>query len=104
MEEMAPELFESDGFLGRGKCSTRGVGCAIFVPPPRNSVTHPEHRASSMLSKHEGESSLALCDRVDRTRVNSQRQLSTGHDYAVPTREYRIRHILQYRKGSTWTL
>ena len=53
-----------------------------------NSVTHPEHRASSRLSKHEGESSFALCDRLDRTRANSQRQLPTDHDYAVPTREY----------------
>src|SRR5215469_1437294 len=53
-----------------------------------NTVTHPEHRASSRLSKHEGESSLALYDRLDRTRANSQRQLPTDHDYAVPTREY----------------
>jgi hypothetical protein len=47
-----------------------------------------EHRASSSRSKHEGESSLGLCDRLDRTRDNSQRQLPTDHDYAVPTREY----------------
>ena len=47
-----------------------------------------EHRASSSRSKHEGESSFALCDRLDRTRDNSQRQLPTDHDYAVPTREY----------------
>ena len=47
-----------------------------------------EHRASSSWSKHEGESSLGLCDRLDRTRDNSQRQLPTDHDYAVPTREY----------------
>ena len=53
-----------------------------------NSVTYLEYRASSSLSKHEGESSLALCDRLDRTRANSQRQLPTDHDYAVPTREY----------------
>jgi hypothetical protein len=53
-----------------------------------NSATNFEHRASSRLSKHEGESSLALCDRLDRTRANSQRQLPTDHDYAVPTREY----------------
>ena len=53
-----------------------------------NRATHLEHRASSRLGKHEGESSLALCDRLDRTRVNSQRQLPTDHDYAVPTREY----------------
>ena len=53
-----------------------------------NGVTHLECRASSSLSKHEGESSLALCDRLGRTRANSQRQLPTDHDYAVPTREY----------------
>jgi hypothetical protein len=49
---------------------------------------HLEYRASSSWSKHEGESSLGLCDRLDRTRDNSQRQLPTDHDYAVPTREY----------------
>src|SRR6516162_10318870 len=53
-----------------------------------NRATQPEHRASSRLSKHEGEPSFALCDRLDRTRANSQRQLPTDHDYAVPTREY----------------
>ena len=53
-----------------------------------NNVTHLEHRASSSQRKHEGESSLGLCDRLDRTRANSQRQLPTDHDYAVPTREY----------------
>jgi hypothetical protein len=49
---------------------------------------HLEHRASSSRSKHEGEPPLGLCDRLDRTRDNSQRQLPTDHDYAVPTREY----------------
>ena len=53
-----------------------------------NKAIHLEHRASSRLGKHEGESSLALCDRLDRTRANSQRQLPTDHDYAVSTREY----------------
>src|SRR6202453_2329883 len=53
-----------------------------------NSVNHLDHRASSSQGKHEGESSLGLCDRLDRTRDNSQRQLPTDHDYAVPTREY----------------
>jgi hypothetical protein len=53
-----------------------------------NRATQLEHRASSRLGKHEGEPSLALCDRLDRTRDNSQRQLPTDHDYAVPTREY----------------
>src|SRR5712672_4553355 len=47
-----------------------------------------EYRASSSQDKHEGESSFALCDRLDRTRDNSQRQLPSDHDYAVPTREY----------------
>jgi hypothetical protein len=47
-----------------------------------------EHRAGSSQDKHEGESSLGLCDSLDRTRDNSQRQLPTDHDYAVPTREY----------------
>jgi len=51
-------------------------------------ATQLEHRASSRLGKHEGEPSLGLCDRLDRTRDNSQRQLPTDHDYAVPTREY----------------
>ena len=53
-----------------------------------NRATQLEHRASSRLGKHEGEPSFALCDRLDRTRDNSQRQLPTDHDYAVPTREY----------------
>jgi hypothetical protein len=53
-----------------------------------NNVTQLECRASSSRSKHEGEPSLGLCDRLDRTRDNSQRQLPTDHDYAVPTREY----------------
>src|ERR1019366_8169732 len=47
-----------------------------------------EHRASSSRSKHEGESSFGLCDRLSRTRDNSQRQLPTDQDYAVSTREY----------------
>src|ERR1035437_621590 len=47
-----------------------------------------ENRASSRRSKHEGESSTALCDRPSRTRESSQRQLPTDQDYAVSTREY----------------
>src|SRR5277367_6845341 len=47
-----------------------------------------EDRASSSRSQHEGESSFALCDRLGRTRDNSQRQLPTDQDYAVSTREY----------------
>jgi hypothetical protein len=53
-----------------------------------NSAIHLERRASSSRGKHEGEPSLGLCDRLDRTRDNGQRQLPTDHDYAVPTREY----------------
>ena len=51
-------------------------------------VVQIEHRASSSRGKHEGESSHALCDRLSRTRDNSQRQLPTDQDYAVSTREY----------------
>jgi hypothetical protein len=53
-----------------------------------NIVAQLEHRASSSRRQHEGESSFALCDRLSRTRDNSQRQLPTDRDYAVPTREY----------------
>jgi hypothetical protein len=53
-----------------------------------NSNPQLEDRASSSRSKHEGESSFALCDRLSRTRVNSPRQLPTDQDYAVSTREY----------------
>ena len=72
-----------------------------------------EHRADSSQDKHEGESSLGLCDRLDRTRDNSQRQLPTDHDYAVPTREYqtdqsslklpRLLLALSSRKAKTTT-
>jgi hypothetical protein len=55
---------------------------------PMNGATHLEHSASSSRGKHEGDPSFALCDRLSRTRGNSQRQLPTDHDYAVPTREY----------------
>ena len=51
-------------------------------------VVQIEHRASSSRGKHEGESSHGLCDRLSRTRDNSQRQLPTDQDYAVSTREY----------------
>ena len=55
-----------------------------------NSRLTLEHRASSSRGKHEGESSYGLCDRLNRTRDNSQRQLPTDQDYAVSTREYQI--------------
>src|SRR5665213_1184277 len=51
-------------------------------------VVQIENRASSSRGKHEGESSFGLCDRLSRTRDNSQRQLPTDQDYAVSTREY----------------
>ena len=53
-----------------------------------NSEIQFEDSASSSRSKHEGESSSSLCDRLSRTRATSQRQLPTDHDYAVSTREY----------------
>jgi hypothetical protein len=56
--------------------------------PRMNSAIQVEDRASSSRSKHEGESSFSLCDRLSRTRDLSQRQLPTDHDYAVSTREY----------------
>jgi hypothetical protein len=52
------------------------------------SLTQFEDRASRSRSKHEGESSSSLCDRLSRTRDTSQRQLPTDQDYAVSTREY----------------
>ena len=55
---------------------------------PMNNVIQIEDRVSRSRSKHEGESSASLCDRLSRTREVSQRQLPTDHDYAVPTREY----------------
>ena len=55
-----------------------------------NITANFEHRAGSSQSKHEGESSFALCDRPSRTRDNSQRQLPTDHDYAVPTANIRL--------------
>jgi hypothetical protein len=55
-----------------------------------NNVIQFEDKVSSSRSKHEGESSAAVCDRLSRTRVSSQRQLPTDHDYAVPTREYQL--------------
>ena len=55
-----------------------------------NNVIQIEDRVSRSRSKHEGESSADICDRLSRTRVSSQRQLPTDHDYAVPTREYQL--------------
>ena len=57
---------------------------------PMNNVIQIEDRVSRSRSKHEGESSADICDRLSRTRVCSQRQLPTDHDYAVPTREYQL--------------
>src|SRR5271165_1970797 len=55
-----------------------------------NNAIQFEDRVSGSRSKHEGESSAEICDRLSRTRVSSQRQLPTDHDYAVPTREYQL--------------
>ena len=55
-----------------------------------NADTLLEHRASSSQGKHEGEPTLGLCDRLNRTRDNSQRQFPTDHDHAVSTREFQI--------------
>jgi hypothetical protein len=57
---------------------------------PMNKVVQFEDRVSRSRSKHEGESSADICDRLSRTGVSSQRQLPTDHDYAVPTREYQL--------------
>src|SRR6185437_6621177 len=57
---------------------------------PMNNAIQLEDRVSRSRSKHEGESSAEVCDRLSRTRVSSQRQLPTDHDYAVPTREYQL--------------
>src|SRR3984957_8449821 len=53
-----------------------------------NADIHLEHRDGSSTGQHEEGASLGLCDRLTLTRDNSQRQLPTDHDYAVPTREY----------------
>jgi hypothetical protein len=53
-------------------------------------VIQLEGRVSRSRSKHEGESSAEICDRLDLTRASSQRQLPTDHDYAVSTREYQL--------------
>src|ERR1017187_6783188 len=55
-----------------------------------NNAIQFEDRVSRSRSKHEGESSAEVCDRLSRTCVSSQRQLPTDHDYAVPTREYQL--------------
>ncbi len=58
-----------------------------------NADIHLEHRAGSSQGKHEGEPSLGLCDRLDRTRDNSQRQLPTDRDYHAWFRPANIRLI-----------
>jgi len=60
-----------------------------------NADIHLEHRAGSSQGKHEGESSFGLCDRLIRTRDNSQRQLPTDHDYAVSTANIRLIIVAQ---------
>jgi hypothetical protein len=55
-----------------------------------NTAIQLEDKVSRSRSKHEGEPSADICDRLCRTRVSSQRQLPTDHDYAVSTREYQL--------------
>jgi hypothetical protein len=55
-----------------------------------NSIIQFEDKVSRSRSKREGESSQDVCDRLDLTRDDSQRQLPTDHDYAVSTREYQL--------------
>jgi hypothetical protein len=55
-----------------------------------NNAFQLEDKVSRSRSKHEGEPSAEVCDRLCRTRVGSQRQLPTDHDYAVSTREYQL--------------
>jgi hypothetical protein len=55
-----------------------------------NKAIQFEDKVSRSRSKHEGESSAEICDRLDLTRGSSQRQLPTDHDYAVSTREYQL--------------
>jgi hypothetical protein len=55
-----------------------------------NNVIQFEDRVGRSRSKHVGEPSAEVCDRLDLTRVSSQRQLPTDHDYAVSTREYQL--------------
>jgi hypothetical protein len=55
-----------------------------------NHAIQLEDRVSRSRSKHEGESSAEICDRLSRTRGSSQRQLPTDHDCAVSTREYQL--------------
>jgi hypothetical protein len=59
-----------------------------------NNAIQFEDRVSRSRSKHEGEPSADVCDRLSRTRASSQRQLPTDHDYAVPTREYQLESIV----------
>jgi len=55
-----------------------------------NKAFQLEDKVSRSWGKREGEPSAEVCDRLSRTRVSSQRQLPTDHDYAVPTREYQL--------------
>jgi hypothetical protein len=55
-----------------------------------NTIINFEDMVSCSRSKREGESSQDVCDRLDLTRDDSQRQLPTDHDYAVSTREYQL--------------
>jgi hypothetical protein len=53
-----------------------------------NNIIQIEDRVCRSRSKHEGESSADICNRLNWTRASSQRQFPTDHDYAVPTRDF----------------
>ena len=53
-----------------------------------------EDRVSRSRSKHEGESSAEVCDRLSRTREVSQRQLPTDHDRPANISLINRRHYL----------
>jgi hypothetical protein len=57
---------------------------------PCYQLTAFQDRAGSSRSRHEGESSSALCDRLSQTRAISQRQLPTDHDHATRLANIRL--------------
>jgi hypothetical protein len=79
---------QSRDYFQAGSCSLTTTKAKQKLPKKERAKNTESMNAGSSQGKHEGEPSLGLCDRLDRTRDNSQRQLPTDHDYAVPTREY----------------
>jgi hypothetical protein len=55
---------------------------------PMSRIIQFEDRVSRSRASTKENPRPSVCDRLSRTRVSSQRQLPTDHDYAVPTREY----------------